>query len=153
MSTRMPEKRWLREGYEQPEWIREGYAPEFRKTWKSETRPNCWYCKRPIARLALVLVKREHSVPFHVGCFKKQNKYEQQTVDAIGKWHAIYRQVEQAGSRGISLAELVAYCRISRSLIRKYVVSMVEVDKFLVKRGVRNGRLVELYFMPPENKR
>lgn len=152
MSPKMPEKKWVRQGYERPEWLREGYLPAFHRIRKGQLQRNCWYCNKPIAHLALVLekVRKDSFVWFHVGCFKKENRREQRSVDVIGKWHAIYGQVERTGDRGISLPELVAYCRISRSFVKKYLVDMVNARKFSVVRGTHHGHSVEKYFLRSE---
>jgi hypothetical protein len=147
MSRKIPEKKWVRKGYETLTWLKEGYVPGFQKIRSDQFQPDCWYCNKPIARLALELTKEDHTVWFHVGCFKRENRYEERTVDSIGKWHAIYGQVERAESRGICLDELVAYCRISRAFVKKYLASMVKAGKFAVVRRIRNGRLVEYYVM------
>jgi len=162
MSTRSNGKR-------QPEWMRQGYRIGVENVGSTEVW--CQACQETIRGLAVVLRKHGIRVParigdvvvgydimpskdgslqdevwFHPKCWRKQSSSDRYATRIVGRWVAIYRAVEQAGSKGVPIKQIAMLTRINRSFVTEYLRKMVSIGKFTVRNVKRgNGRKIRYY--------
>jgi len=153
----------------QPEWKREGYELGVERTKGREVW--CQECEEIIRGIAVVLRKHGIRVPakigdvvvgydimpskdgvlqdevwFHPKCWRKQSSSDRYATRIVGRWVAIYRAVEQAGSKGVPIKQIAMLTRINRSFVTEYLRKMVSIGKFTVRNVKRgNGRRIRYY--------
>jgi len=63
----------------------------------------------------------QDEVWFHPKCWRKQSSSDRYATRIVGRWVAINRAVERAGSKGVPIKQITMLTQINRSFVSEYL--------------------------------